>query len=309
MSSVMTLQGPVSAEDLGIVDYHEHLCYDAPAWLLREDPDFSLNNPELSARELRDWVAAGGKTIVEMSAIDFGRNVRKVLQIAEKVPEAFIIVITGFNKPYYCDEAVWKTDEKELIKKCIQDIEKGIDGTEAKAGVVKGGTGYNTFNERDQKLLRIAAQVHLATGVPIITHTEAGTMALEQVEYLCSFGVAPHRICLSHMDRNPDFWLHSKIARMGVYLGYDCFGKIKYGPDEVRVSLLRRMVQAGLGHQILIGNDLGRASYWKHYGGGPGLEWLLNKFVPRLREEGFGQEVLDDLLIHNPRRFLTGERH
>ncbi len=302
----MTVSGPVPGEQLGIVDYHEHLCYDAPAWLVREDPDFSLNDPEKSALELKDWLAAGGKTIVEISAIDFGRNIRKVLQIAEKVPEAIIIAVTGFNKPYYCDEMVWKTDEKELIKRCVRDIEKGIDGTGARAGIVKGGSGYNTLNQKDKKLLRIAAKVHLETGVPIITHTEAGTMGLEQIEFLASLSVEPHRVCLSHMDRNPDLWLHTKIARTGAYLGYDCFGKIKYGPDELRVNLLKRMVEGGSAHKILIGNDLGRASYWKHYGGGPGLDWLLQRFIPRLREEGFSESVIKNLLIHNPRRFLTG---
>lgn len=307
MGTVMTVQGEVSGEELGIVDYHEHLCYDAPEWLLREEPDFCLNDVERSAQELQAWAEAGGKTLIEMSAIDFGRNVRKVWEIAKRVPQVHIIVITGFNKPYYCDRWVWETGEDELVKRCVRDVTVGIDGTGIKAGVVKGGTGYNTFTERDRKLLRIAARVHLETGVPIITHTEAGTMGLEQVEYLASLGVRPDRICLSHMDRNPDFWLHKKIAETGAYLGYDCAGKVKYGPDEVRINVLRRLVKDGYGKKILLGNDLGRASYWRSYGGGPGLDFLLTKFIPRLEEEGFSRHVIEDLLIHNPRRFLTGE--
>lgn len=303
----MTVRGEVSGDELGVVDYHEHLCFDAPEWLLREDPDFRLNDEEKSAQELRQWAKAGGKTIVEMSAIDFGRNVRKVQRIAELVPEVHIIVITGFNKPYYCDRWVWETSEDELVKRCVREVTVGIDGTGIKAGIVKGGTGYNTFTDRDKKLLRIAAKVHLETGVPIITHTEAGTMGLEQVEYLASLGVAPNRICLSHLDRNPDFWLHKRIAETGAYLGYDCPGKIKYGPDELRINVLKRLMDAGFGKKILLGNDLGRKSYWRSYGGGPGLDFVLTKFIPRLRDEGISQQAINDLLIHNPRRFLTGE--
>ena len=66
MGTIMTIRGETEGEDLGIVDYHEHLCFDAPPWLLREDPDFRLNDVEKSAQELRSWVDAGGKTIIEM---------------------------------------------------------------------------------------------------------------------------------------------------------------------------------------------------------------------------------------------------
>jgi phosphotriesterase-related protein len=108
------------------------------------------------------------------------------------------------------------------------------------------------------------------------------------------------------MDRNPDFWEHKRIAETGAYLGYDCPGKSKYGPDELRIGVLKRLIDAGLGQQILLGNDLGRPSYWRHYGGGPGLDFVLKKHVPRLRDEGVSDAAIEDLLVHNPRRYLTG---
>jgi len=305
MAKIMTVNGEITGEELGIVDYHEHLAFDAPPWLLREDKDFRLDDPEKSAAELKTWIRAGGKTIIEMTAIDFGRTISKIRRVADQVPEAQNIVITGYNKPYFCDQSVWYTPESELIKSCIHDITDGIEGTDIKAGIVKGGSGYNTFTDKDQKLLRIAAKVHLETGVPIITHTEAGTMGFEQVEYLVSYGVKASHICLSHMDRNPDFWEHKRIAETGAYLGYDCPGKIKYGPDELRNNVLRRLVDSQLGDRVLLGNDLGRPSYWRHYGGGPGLDFVLTKYIPRLHAEGFSNEAVDNLLIHNPKRFLT----
>lgn len=307
MATVMTVRGPIPGDQLGVVDYHEHLAFDAPPWLLREDKDFRLNDPEKSAEELKTWMAAGGKTIIEMSAIDFGRNIEKVIRVADLVPDAQIIVITGYNKPYYCDQSVWRTSDDDLIRACVADITTGIDGTGVKAGIMKGGSGYNTFTDKDRKLLRVAAKVQLETGVPISTHTEAGTMGYEQVEYLCSFGVKPEHICLSHMDRNPDYWEHRRIAQTGAYLGYDCPGKTKYGPDELRITVLQRLVEEGLGNRILLGNDLGRPSYWRSYGGGPGLDYVLTKHIARLRDQAFSEQTIDDLLIHNPRRFLTLE--
>ena len=91
------------------------------------------------------------------------------------------------------------------------------------------------------------------------------------------------------------------------YLGYDSLGKTKYGADELRIGILRRLIDAGLGGQILLGNDLGRPSYWRHYDGGPGLNFVLKKYVPRLRDEGIPTAAIDDILIKNPRRYLTGD--
>ena len=50
MGTIMTIQGEVEGKDLGIVDYHEHLYFDATHWLLREDLDFRLNDFEKSAQ-------------------------------------------------------------------------------------------------------------------------------------------------------------------------------------------------------------------------------------------------------------------
>src|SRR5436190_932110 len=204
MADVMTTRGPVSPADLGVTDYHEHLYVEPPAWLHRIDPDFALDSVEKSAAELKTFAAAGGRTLVELTAVDLGR-----------------------------------------------------------------------------KLVRVAASAHKETGCPIITHTTAGTMGWEQATTLIEFGVAAHRIALSHMDRNPDLGEHQRIARLGTYVGYDCFGKAKYGPESRRLALIRDMLAAGLGGKVLIGNDLGRPSYWRAYGGGPGLDYVLTSLRQR----------------------------
>ena len=52
------------------------------------------------------------------------------------------MVITGYNKPYFCDRSILEADEHHLVAGCIRDIVEGIDGTDVKAGIVKGGSGY-----------------------------------------------------------------------------------------------------------------------------------------------------------------------
>jgi 5-phospho-D-xylono-1,4-lactonase len=278
-----------------------------PEWLHAKDPDFALDSVEKSAEELATFAKAGGRTLCELTAVDFGRDIRKIREIADRVPQVNVIATAGYNRPYYMGRWASAVAEADMIRDTVRDLVDGIDGTDIRAGIIKCGTEYNNMNEIGQKLVRVAAAAHRETGRPIITHTTAGTMGFEQVAALAEGGVAPHRIALSHMDRNPDLPEHQRIAATGAYVGYDCFGKSKYGPEQRRVDLLRAMIDNGHGRRILIGNDLGRPSYWRAYGGGPGLDYVLTSFLGRLRRHGFSEDELAMLLVDNPRRFFAGE--
>jgi predicted metal-dependent phosphotriesterase family hydrolase len=94
--------------------------------------------------------------------------------------------------------------------------------------------------------------------------------------------------------------------KTGVTLSYDQISKEKYAPDARRVEFILRAVNAGFGQQIILGGDLARKSYWPGYGtgGGPGLTYLLWRFIPWLRSEGLNESVIQDLITHNPARAL-----
>jgi predicted metal-dependent phosphotriesterase family hydrolase len=65
------------------------------------------------------------------------------------------------------------------------------------------------------------------------------------------------------------------------------------------VDLLRKMFELSLGNHILLGGDNARRSYWKAYGGGPGVAYLLRSFLPRLKREGFTEEQVQQLVTGN----------
>jgi 5-phospho-D-xylono-1,4-lactonase len=54
--------------------------------------------------------------------------------------------------------------------------------------------------------------------------------------------------------------------------------------------------------QIVVGMDLARRSYWHSHGGKPGLVWLLTVLPTLLRERGVNDELIERILILNPRR-------
>jgi phosphotriesterase-related protein len=41
---------------------------------------------------------------------------------------------------------------------------------------------------------------------------------------------------------------------------------------------------------------------WPQYGGGYGHNYIIEKFVPRLKEEGVSEDAIYKILVENPKR-------
>ena len=67
------------------------------------------------------------------------------------------------------------------------------------------------------------------------------------------------------------------------------------------LDLIEGMVRAGHGDAVMLGLDLGQRDYFRSYGGGPGLSYLMNTFVPRLRNR-LGEAAVRKILVDTPAR-------
>jgi 5-phospho-D-xylono-1,4-lactonase len=315
MKKIRTILGDISPENLGFTDAHEHLILDKDL-VLKLNPDYRLDNVEKTVKEVQSFMTAGGRAAVEMTCLSFGRNVKKMVEVARQTG-CHIIASTGFHRPQFYVDSHWRFfyEVDQIARILIDEVEQGmdqnqyngpfIDRMEARAGVIKIATGYYVMKAEDERVIHAAAIAQLETGAPIFTHTEEGTLGLEQIKILGSYGVDPAHITVGHYDRNPDFYLHHELAKTGCYLQYDTPSRRKYFPEFHFVDLVRKMVEAGHGKQILWGGDLARPSYQCAYGGAPGLKYILEDFIPRLRQEGFTEEVISDIFINNPARALS----
>jgi phosphotriesterase-related protein len=50
----------------------------------------------------------------------------------------------------------------------------------------------------------------------------------------------------------------------------------------------------------MLGMDAARRSYWRSYGGTPGLTYLLTDFSAALRRAGVSPELLHRVFVSNP---------
>jgi len=299
---VQTLGGPIPASRLGWTYVHEHVLTRPPAWRAAEDPDFVLDDPERSLEELERFLHAGGRTLVDATARDYGRDVRTLLPIAAQT-SVNIVCVTGWNRGDYGQEALEASDD-QLVAIMLADLREGMDGTAAKAGIAKLGTSDGVILHVEERIARAVGRVQAETGCPVLTHTTRGTMASEQVDLLESEGADLTKVALSHMDQRLDFALLQELCQRGVYVIFDGVSKVKYATDAARVGMLERLVGAGCAEKLLVSGDMGRRSYLTSYGGSPGFEHILREFVPRLREAGFDEAMIDQIFVQSPARWL-----
>lgn len=305
MSQVMTVTGAIDPAELGVTYAHEHLLGGPPDWSPEAgDADFVMLSAEVAAEELGLFKLAGGQSIVEMSPQDYNRRPQGLRELSLQTG-VHIIMTTGLHKESFSQRITSVHTVEELQIMFTRDVTTGADGTDVRAGVIKAATSLNMITEGEGKVLKAAARAHLATGAPISTHTQNGTMGLEQIAAFKKAGVDPSRVALGHVDRKLEYDYHKALLDTGAYLIYDQISKEKYVPDSARVELLVRLVSEGYGGQIMLAGDFGRLSYWTSSGGGPGLTYVLWRFMPWLVSEGIPHAAVQAMVVDNPARFFA----
>jgi len=294
MAEVMTVLGPIPAHELGVTDAHDHLFLRSPAL-----PGQDFHDAEKAIAEV---TGAGLNTIVEVTPIDLGRDPAGMRAVSQRTG-VHVIAATGYHRDAHYPRGHWVYDASvdELAERILADLQRGMDSDPARAGVIKAGASYQHISAAEKRRLIAAAAGSKETGVAILVHTEIGTCGHEIVDLLTREGLTPDRIILAHLDRNPDVELHREIADRGVWLEYDTPGRIKYRPDSQLIDLIQAVANAGHAGSIMLGLDLGQRDYYRAYGGGPGLRYLMETFAPRLGRR-VGEGVMQAILVNNPAR-------
>lgn len=307
MNCVRTVLGDVAADRLGPCYAHEHLIID-PCFATVANPDFLLDSVDLAAGELCAFREAGGRALVDSMPCDCGRNARKLAELSRRAG-VHIVAPTGLHLAKYYDPGHWshRYGADALAELFIADIETGIDAndyggprvdrTPFRAGVIKVATGWQ-WTPREERIFEAAAAAHRATGCPILTHTEGGALALDQAHRLRGHGVDMGHVVISHMDRLADAGAHREVLRTGVRLEYDSAFRWK-GQDNPTEDLIDELLPE-FPEQILLGMDAARRGYWRAYGGGPGMAFLLEAFRPRLIARGLAPLLVERMFVGNP---------
>ena len=312
MPFVRTVLGDITPADMGLTFSHEHIIIEE-SFVTMDNKDFVLNDMDKVSEELKNFYKGGGRTVVDTMPAGCGRNIVKLAEVSKRTG-VNIIVPTGIHLEKYYPPNHWQyyLNEDELTNLFVKDIEEGIDEydygcpvvkrTVHKAGIIKLATGEESFTAHQQKIFRAVVNTHLLTGAPILTHTTNGKQAIEQVELFVKLGADVKHIVLSHVDRNKDLQYHQALMQTGVYVEYDSHFRWNDDEDNWTYTLLEKMLPHFY-EQITVGMDMARNSYWKSYGGGPGLNYLLTTFHEQMHKRGLS-DYLEKIFFINPQQLF-----
>lgn len=302
---IRTVHGDIAPHELGICAMHEHILGRPPAPFDSEH-DLVLDDVQAVQTDIRQFHQAGGRAIVEMTPIDYGRDIVGLAQIAQDC-NMHIVAVSGFLKEKFAHDWLINQSPDVLSQRLISDITIGVDGTPYRAGLLKAASSLHQITPLEHTAFVAAALAHHATGATISTHTEAGTMAHAQVDLLTQYEVPVERIIIGHCDRILDLEHHKSLLHRGVTIGYDQIGKAKYASDTVRAQMIAELCTSGFTQQIVISCDIARRSGLRGYGSHEALSYayLLGDFVIHMRAAGVSATHIAQMLTGNPARLLS----
>ncbi len=308
-----TVLGDIPSEELGLTYSHEHIVIEESFPTLA-NPAFILNDTVRIGAELKELYQLGGRTMVDTMPAACGRNILKLAEVSRN-SGMNIIAPTGIHLEIYYPPNHWRyhLSVDELTGLFIKDINEGVDEydyccpvvkrTSHKAGMIKLATGDDKITGHQHKLFEAAVNAHRETGAPILTHTNGGNLAIKQVELFKKLGADLNHVVISHVDKQLDLAFHHDLLQTGVYVEYDSHFRFMAKGDDRTYRLLESMLP-NYSDRIVIGMDMAKNTYWKSYGGKPGLTYLLTEFRQELEARGIG-DYFQKMFFTNPQSLYS----
>ena len=164
---IMTVRGPVPAEQLGVTLPHEHITTDflgaekLPQPRYDRDLAFQTILPQLKTLKER-----GTTSLFECTPNHIGRDVALLRRLSE-ASGMNLVTNTGYygavgNK--FLPKHAHDESAEQLAARWLKEWRGGIDGTEVRPGFLKLGTERGKLPPLHEKLVRAAAQVHRERG-------------------------------------------------------------------------------------------------------------------------------------------------
>ncbi|KAF0111943.1 MAG: Uncharacterized protein FD147_457 [Chloroflexi bacterium] len=306
---VITVQGPVPYERLGITDAHSHMWIESVPGADPSGPVIDQFDPIL--KELAEYRAKGGQTVLDCQPEGCGRNGNRLLTLS-KDSKVNIIACTGFHRKKYYPQNhwLWGVRAQKVCDFLCSEFEHGLYETlnlssPVKAGFIKIAL-ESSWADCPQAALEGAAFAAVISKALIEIHTEKGALAEKACVYYTDRGVLPNQLVLCHMDKRPDAGLHKELARLGVLLEYDTFYRPKYNPQTNLWPLIESMVSNGFSDRVALATDMAETELYHYIGGGAGLASLPGEIQNRLNENGFPETACKQMLGGNIARRLAG---
>lgn len=316
MTVIQTVRGPLDTGGLGRTLMHEHVFVLSTEIMQNYPEDWGDEEQRVAdaIARLNELKAAGIDTLVDLTVTGLGRYIPRIQRIAAAT-DINIVVATGLytynDVPHYFHfrgPGTLLGGPETMVGMFVRDITEGIADTGVKAGILKCATDEPGVTPGVERVLRAVAQAHRATGVPISTHTHAGTRrGLEQQRIFAEEGVDLSRVVIGHSGDTTDVEYLEELIDAGSYIGMDRFGIDVILPFEERVDIVARMCERGHAGKMVLSHDAACHNDWLDdealAQATPRWNYLhiTRDVIPALKERGVADEQLHQMLVENPR--------
>jgi phosphotriesterase-related protein len=300
MPELITTLGPKTAAELGLILPHEHIFVD---FRLPDHPEHGVAEVAdvvaLMAPEVAKAQALGVTAMVDCTPVGVGRRV-DILKAITEATGMPLVAPTGIYREPKVPAWALAASEDEIAEWMLGELQGEIEGSGVQAGWIKLSVGDDGITDCEAKILRAAARAGRETNAVIGVHTMRGRVVRDQLDMIEAAGYTAERFIWIHTQKDPDFNLHLEMARRGAWLEYDGIGS---GDDEYYLDHIQRVLEAGLGDQLMLSHDRGWYDPAKPGGGEPKpFTYLFEEFLPRLRALGVDEATIHKLMHTNPYR-------
>ncbi len=257
------------------------------------------------------------QTIVDPTAMFGGRDVRFMKRVADE-SGVRIVACTGIYSYDYLPHYFENRDVDVMADHFVEDIERGVQGTEIKAAFLKCAADAAGVTEHVEKIHRAVARASVQTGVPIMAHSmPAAATGPRQVEIFKEEGVEMSRVQIAHCGDTDDLEYIEGLIDSGVYVGLDRYGLEMYLPIDKRNATAAELLRRGHAERLMISQDFCATIDWfppeaaeVFESSGAIRNWsmtlVFEEVVPALREQGvLDDDTFETIFVQNPRRWLT----
>lgn len=336
--SVRSVTGDLPAAAIGPASIHEHVRIDLGCWFdapadaageeiaaLRVAPETEarvranpfavrdnlvLDSDALAAAELARFRAAGGRTIVDLTLPEIGRDPVALRALSARTGVA-IIMGTGHYIARAHPPALAGRSVEEIAAGIVADLTIGTD--EIRAGVIGEIGTSDPLDPVEARVLAAACAAQRATGVTLFVHLDPwGTNGHAILDRVLDAGVPVERVALCHLDPSLHDLRHiASLAARGAWVCIDIWGdEDAYGgrgmpTDAERAAAVRRAWMDGWLDRLCIAQDVCTKTQLRAHGG-HGYDHILTGVPALLAAAGLPPEVHARLVVENPARLLCG---
>jgi phosphotriesterase-related protein len=304
---VQTVLGPVKASHLGVTLPHEHVLCDfvgaEETGRHRWEVDAVVRRMLPVLAQLKERGVTG---FVDCTPAYIGRDPRVLKRLAMETG-LHLVTNTGYYggaRDKYVPRHAYQESADQLAARWLKEWEDGIEDTGVKPGFLKIGVDEvrretGKLSAIDEKLVRAAARVSVASGLAVTCHTGGGPAGLAATKVFLSEQARPDRFIVAHADGH-GLPANQEVAALGAWVSLDAVSR---RPLEQHLKLIRSMATDHLSGRLLLSHDNGW--YWvgqEHGGEVRDFNYLSDVLLPALREGGMGEDVIRGMTVSNPAR-------